>query len=183
VVKKISRRGDFTLLEVTAKAVLENTKPGDSIAVNGACLTVIKKDKDYLSFEVMQETMDVSNLGELGISDAVNLERSLKIGDRLSGHFVLGHIDAKGLIRKKTFTGNNLCFEITIPKGLSKYIARKGSIAIDGISLTVVEVRTSVFSVYIIPYTLKNTILKYKNTGSFVNIEVDTLARYAASNS
>lgn len=179
VVKGISKRGNYTLLEIRADKVSEDVKIGDSIAVNGACLTLVKKDVNRLSFEAMEETLRLTNLGGLHLNDAVNLERALKVGDRLSGHFVLGHIDAKAAIRKKTFVGDNLCFEINIPKGLNKYIAHKGSVAVDGISLTVADIRASTFSVYIIPHTFKNTTFKYKNAGSTVNIEVDMLAKYA----
>lgn len=179
VVKSITKRGNYTLLEIRADKILNDVKVGDSVAVNGACLTVIKEEKDYISFDVMDETLKLTNLGELHPTDLVNLERALKVGDRLSGHFVSGHIDAKSVIRKKTFIGQNLCFEIVIPKGLSKYITLKGSVAVDGISLTVASVSASAFCVYIIPHTLKNTTFKYKNAGSSVNIEADMLAKYA----
>lgn len=179
IVRSVTKKGNYTVLEIQADKILGDVKIGDSVAVNGACLTVVKQVKDYLSFEVMEETLKLTNLGELHPNDVVNLERALKVGDRLSGHFVSGHIDAKSLIRKKTFVGENLCFEIVMPKGLNKYIVPKGSIALDGISLTVVGVSGSAFSVYTIPHTLKNTTLKYKNAGSVVNIEVDMLAKYA----
>ena len=182
VVRNISKRGDYTIFEIGAKLILEDIKVGDSVAVNGACLTVVKRKKDRLFFDCMQETLTLTNLGQLRISDAVNLERALKMGDRLSGHFVSGHIDAKSTIRKKSFVKNNLCFEIAIPKGLNKYIVSKGSIAIDGISLTLVGITASSFLVYIIPHTVKNTVLKYKNAGSVVNIEVDLLAKYILDN-
>lgn len=177
-VKSISKRGKYALLEIRADKILDDIKIGDSVAVNGACLTIVKKENAFLSFEVMEETLRLTNLGGLHPNDAVNLERALKAGDRLSGHFVSGHIDAKAVIRKKAFIGENLCFEIVIPKGLNKYIILKGSVAVDGISLTVADVRASAFSVYIIPHTIKNTTLKNKNAGSLVNIEADMLAKY-----
>lgn len=182
VVRNISKRGDYTVFEIGAKLILEDIKIGDSVAVNGACLTVVKCKKDSLFFDCMQETLTLTNLGKLRISDAINLERALKVGDRLSGHFVSGHIDAKASIRKKSFVKNNLCFEIVIPKGLNKYIVAKGSIAIDGISLTLSDIRASSFLVYVIPHTVKNTTLKYKDAGSVVNIEVDLLAKYILNN-
>lgn len=181
VVKRITQKGNFSLLEVRAKLILEDIKVADSVAVNGVCLTIVKKEKDCLFFEIMQETLNLTNLGQLHTGDAVNLERALKVGDRLSGHFVLGHVDAKSPIRKKNFVKNNLCFEIIIPRGLNKYIAVKGSIAVDGISLTVSSVSANTFSVYVIPHTLKNTTLKYKNVASPVNIEVDMLAKYISN--
>lgn len=178
VVKCLAKKGNYSLLEIRADKILSDIKIGDSVAVNGACLTVVKEENGCLSFEVMQETLNLTNLGQLHFNDPVNLERALKVGDRLSGHFVSGHIDAKSPIRKKTFVGENLCFEIVISKGLNKYITHKGSVAVDGVSLTVTSVSAAAFCVYIIPHTLKNTTFKYKNAGSIVNIEVDMLAKY-----
>ncbi|MFQ5680566.1 MAG: riboflavin synthase [Candidatus Omnitrophota bacterium] len=182
IVKNVGRRGNLTLLEVKSKAALNGVGVGDSVAVNGACLTVVKKDSDSMAFDVMPETMRLTNLGKLRIGQRVNLEPALKVGDSLSGHFVLGHIDGQALIRRKAFTGNNLCYGIDIPSGLGKYIVNKGSVAVDGISLTVAEVRGRQFSAYIIPRTLTNTTLNYKNIGAAVNIEIDVLARYCFIN-
>ena len=176
-IESISRRGKVVLLTVKANKILADTKIGDSISVNGVCLTVIKKDTDALSFEVMSETLKITNLGALRISDKVNLERSLKIGDRLSGHFVTGHIDCIGIIRNKNYINNNLCFEIAIPTEFIRYCIPKGSIAVDGISLTLVNVRSNTFSVYIIPHTLKNTTLGFKGPSDKVNIELDILTK------
>lgn len=176
-VKNITQKGSITLLEVKADKVLEDTKIGDSISVNGVCLTVIRKEPNFLSFEVIPETLKVTNLGGLRISDKVNLERSLKVGDRLSGHFVTGHIDCAGTIRKKNYVKENLCFEIAIPPEFLKYILDKGSIALDGISLTVAGKRSNTFHVYIIPHTLKNTTLGFKGPSDKVNIEFDLLAK------
>ena len=158
-------------------AILEDVKIGDSIAVNGVCLTLIKQEGPHLGFEAMPETLKVSNLGALKISDKVNLERSLKAGDRLSGHFVTGHIDCQGIIRKKNYLSGNFCFEIAIPAEFMKYILPKGSIAVDGISLTLVSKKSNTFSVYIIPHTLKNTTLGFKGPSDRVNIEFDILAK------
>ena len=177
VVESISRRGRVTLLSVYASQVLLDTKIGDSIAVNGACLTVVKKEAQSLSFEVMAETLQGTNLNSLRISDKVNLERSLKIGDRLSGHFVTGHVDYVGIIRKKTFLKDNLCFEIALPAAYVSFIVPKGSIAVDGISLTVMDKKSSAFRVCIIPHTLKNTTLGFKGPSSKVNIECDMLLK------
>jgi riboflavin synthase len=179
IVKKISRSGNNTVLEIQADKALEDTKIGDSIAVNGACLTAIKKSGDSLSFEVMPETLKITNLSDFKICDKVNLERSLKIGDRLSGHFVSGHIDCLGLIRKKNYVAGNLSFEIAVPGKFSGYILPKGSIAIDGISLTIVDKKSNAFTVYIIPHTLKNTTLGFKGPSGQVNLEFDILAKKA----
>lgn len=178
-IKSISRQGNSALLIIKADKVLEDTKIGDSIAVNGVCLTLIKKQIDTLHFAVMPETLKVTNLGTLRVGDKVNLERSLKIGDRLSGHFVTGHIDCLGIVRKKSYINNNLCFEVTVPLDFISYILPKGSIAVDGISLTIVEKRSHTFRVYIIAHTLKNTTLGFKGPSDKVNIEFDILAKRA----
>jgi len=176
-VKSISKAGNNTVLVIGSSKILEDTKIGDSISVNGVCLTVIKKDKDTLTFEVMPETMKISNLGGIRILDKVNLERSLKIGDRLSGHFVTGHIDCLALIRRKHYLNGNLGFEITVPFEFMKFCLAKGSIAVDGISLTIARRNSNSFTVYIITHTLKNTTLGFKGPSDKVNIEFDILAK------
>lgn len=180
-VKSVSRRGNITNLSVQADKCAEDTKIGDSISVNGVCLTAVKTDKNLLNFELLDETTRLTNLCRLKVGEKLNLERALKIGDRLSGHFVTGHIDCLGIIRNKTHLSGNLCFEIAIPQaafsGL-KFIVSKGSIAVDGISLTIVNIRSNVFSVYIIPHTLQNTTLNFKGPSDCVNIEFDILAKY-----
>lgn len=178
-VKNISRRGKVTLLEVKTKQAAAEVKIGDSLAINGACLTVVKQAPDVLSFEVMPQTLKLTNLGNLNLSDKVNLERALKVGERISGHFVLGHIDCLGIIRRKAYHENNLSFEIAVPAEFTRYILPKGSIAVDGISLTVVNKRANTFNVYLIPHTLKNTTLGFKGPSDRVNIEFDILAKRA----
>ncbi len=179
-VTKISRRGNIASFEIQAGKVLEDTKIGDSIAVNGACLTVTKKAQRCLTFEAIPETLKVTDLGRLRISDEVNLERSLKVGERLSGHFVYGHIDCIGIIRQKKYSAGNLCFEVAVPVQFARYILPKGSISVDGISLTIRDKFSNIFSVYIIPYTLKNTTLGFKGPSDKVNIEFDILAKRAS---
>ncbi len=176
-VKKISRSGNYAVLETKSAVASQDTKIGDSIAVNGVCLTVIQKKDDCLSFEVMPETLKITNLGLLKIGDKVNLERALKIGNRLSGHFVSGHVDCLGVIRKKSLVSGNLAFEIAIEQKFIANIILKGSIAVDGISLTVAVKKSNTFSVYIIPHTLKNTTLGFKGPSDRVNIELDILMK------
>lgn len=176
-VKKVSRQGNNTIFDIEADKVLQDTRIGDSISINGACLTVIKKELHTLAFEAIPETLRVTNLGLLKAQDKVNLERSLKVGERISGHFVSGHIDCLGVIRKKSFINNNLCFEIALPAEFIKYCIPKGSIAVDGISLTLVNRRSNTFSVYIIPHSLKNTTLGFKGYSDKVNIEFDILLK------
>lgn len=175
--KSISRRGNVTLFEVRAEKILEDIKKGDSISVNGACLTIVRKEEGILSFEVMPQTLKVTNLGGLRVKDKVNLERALKIGDRLSGHFVTGHIDSIGIIRSKKYINGNLCLEVAVPVKFMEYLLPRGSIAVDGISLTVVDKKSSTFTVYIIPHTLKNTTLDFKGPSNKVNVEFDILAK------
>lgn len=179
VIKRIAKSANTARFEITAQEILEDTKIGDSISVNGTCLTVVKKEDKVLSFEVMPETLTITNLGQLKISHKVNLERSLRLTDRLSGHFVTGHIDCMGVIRKKKYLRGNLCFEIAVPTKFLKYILPKGSIAVDGISLTIVDKIPSGFSVYIIPHTFKNTTLGFKGPSDKLNIEFDILAKRA----
>jgi riboflavin synthase len=176
-VRNISRQGKLILLTIEADKVLDGTKIGDSIAVNGCCLTVVKKEINTLSFEMMPETARGTDLGALRISDMVNLERSLKLGDRLSGHFVLGHVDCLGMIRSKGYRQDNLVFEISAPREFLKFVILKGSVSLDGISLTVNEKKSGTFSVYIIPHTLKNTTFGFKGPSNKINIEFDILAK------
>jgi len=173
--------GQGKRLTIKADYALDQTKIGDSISVNGACLTVTKIEKDNLCFEVIPETIYKTNLKFVKVSESVNLERALKINDRLSGHLLSGHIDTIGIIRKKGFALGGYKFEIAVDKDWMSFIVPKGSIAVDGISLTVGEVKGNAFSVYIIPHTLKLTTLGFKGSSSYVNIEVDMLGKYVLS--
>jgi riboflavin synthase len=147
------------------------------MAINGTCLTAVKKEQGVLVFEAIPQTLQITNLGLLRVSDQVNLERSLKVGDRVSGHFVMGHIDCMGFIRRRSYLNNNLCLEVAVPCEFMKYVLPKGSVAIDGVSLTIVTKRSNTFSVYIIPHTLKNTTLGFKGPSDKVNLEFDILAK------
>ncbi len=177
-VKTISRQGRITLLEIRAAQAAQDIKAGDSVCVNGACLTVIKKGPGpFLCFEVMPETLGITNLKFLKAEDKVNLERALKIGDRLSGHFVTGHIDCAGIIRRKGYINDNLYFEIVVPVKFMGNIMPKGSVAVDGISLTVAAKKSDTFTVYVIPHTLEHTTLKFRGPSDKVNIEFDILTK------
>ena len=154
---------------------------GDSVAINGVCLTAIKMTKNNAEFEMIGETIEKTNLGSLKLNDRVNLERSLKVGDRLEGHFVLGHIDGVGIITRLEKKSNQIKIWIELPKNLSRYVTQKGSITIDGISLTVVDKLKNTFSVSIIPHTMKITNLALKKIGDKVNIETDVLGKYILS--
>jgi len=176
-VKRVMRSGRLMALEVSAQKTLQDTRVGDSIAVNGVCLTVTSFNGSSFSFEVMAETFKKTNLGLLKVGEEVNLERSLKLGDKVSGHFVTGHIDCLGLVRRKGIRSGNLAFEVAIPNSFMRYCLPKGSVSLDGISLTLAERRANILSVYIIPHTLKNTTLSFKGPSDKLNVEFDILAK------
>ncbi len=182
-VRAINRTRTGILLKLQAPTLHLDAKLGDSVAINGACLSVTDIKKDILSFDVIRETLSRTTLGELKINNSINLERSLRADSRLGGHFVSGHIDYKGkiidILRSQEGTG----FKISLPPEFSKFLALKGSIALDGVSLTVAGLTMENFTVYFIPHTLKNTTLENKKRGDCVNIETDLLAKYLARQS
>jgi riboflavin synthase len=153
---------------------------GESIAVNGVCLTVASINGDQWHFQVGPETLLKSNLGALKAGDRVNLERSLRVGDRLGGHFVQGHVDGVGTIAERQQQGEWEIVRFTCPSELTRLMVPKGSIAVDGISLTLVEVGGDFFTVMLIPHTLANTTLGFKKVGDVVNLEADMLAKHVA---
>lgn len=171
---------DAAYLTIDAHKVLKNTQIGDSIAVNGVCLTVVKLHETRFTVDVMSETLQKTNLAELSQGSKVNLERALQLSTRLGGHLVSGHVDGTGTIHKKTKIGIAEVFEITASSSLLNYILPKGSIAIDGISLTVVDVDHQGFSVSLIPHTRQETTLGFKGVGSKVNLETDIIGKYVA---
>lgn len=177
-IEGILENNGFTELAIKCSYVLENSKIGDSIAVNGVCLTVKEMGKSYFKADVMGETIDKSTLGSLRINSRVNLERALRLCDRLGGHMVSGHIDGIGKIIDREEKSDGTWFTITSRREVMKYIIYKGSICIDGISLTVADVDKDMFKVSIIPHTLANTILKDKDINADVNLECDLLGRY-----
>ncbi|MBA4463718.1 MAG: riboflavin synthase [Nitrosopumilaceae archaeon] len=153
-------------------------KIGQSVALNGVCLTVTKLSKTGSTFEMIDETTKKTDLGNLKVGGIVNIERSLKAGDRLEGHFVLGHVDGVGIIKKIEKKPKEVQVWFEVPKSLSKYVVKKGSIAMDGISLTVVDVKKNLASVCLIPHTIEVTNFKTKDIGDKVNIETDILGKY-----
>ncbi len=165
-------------LTVSAPTTSMDSKIGDSIAINGCCLTVVAREGDRLRFDVVPETLARTNLGRLLPGDAVNLERPLAVGARLGGHFVQGHIDGIGTIRSLTPQENAIIMEIGVPPELSRYIVPKGSIAVDGVSLTVAEARADGFTVWVIPHTREVTTLGRRQVGDPVNLECDLLGKY-----
>lgn len=165
-------------IELKADKVLEDTKIGDSIAVNGVCLTVIRLKGDGFVADVMPETLKRSNLGQLSPGSRVNLERAMAMNGRFGGHIVSGHIDGTGTIEKVWREQNAVWYTVRTPGELMRYIVEKGSIAIDGTSLTVAKVTKESFSVSIIPHTLGETILGQKKAGDVVNLENDIIGKY-----
>lgn len=163
---------------IQADQVADGARIGDSICVNGCCLTVVAIDHDQLAFDAGPETLKRTNLGDFRVGSEVNLERSLAIGDRLGGHFVTGHVDAIGHVAQRIDENEWSTFWFSCPRELSRQMASKGSIAIDGISLTLVDVQPERFSVALIPHTLQVTTLGRKHAGDAVNLETDLLAKY-----
>jgi len=174
-VVEIERRGVWRL---TIASALPQLDIGSSIAVNGACLTVVFSKKGFFSVEVMRETLERTNLSLLKIGDEVNLERPLKVGDRLEGHFVLGHVDCMGKITQLIHEGDSRRMWLSVPEEYVDYIVPKGSVAIDGVSLTIASIEGSSFSVALIPHTLRVTNLGHRKVGDLVNLEFDILGKY-----
>ncbi|MCH8191821.1 MAG: riboflavin synthase [Chloroflexi bacterium] len=165
-------------MRIAATVVLEGTKLGDSILVNGACLTVTEKKASEFAVDVVPETLRRTNLGELGPGDPVNLERALAFGDRVGGHLVQGHVDEAGRITAIDPDGDALMVRFQAQATLMPYVVEKGFVAVDGVSLTVVECGADWFTVTLIPVTRANTVLGSKKVGDRVNLESDILAKY-----
>lgn len=181
-IKKVEKRSHIFCLIIESEVVFKEIKLGESLSVNGCCLTVTKIEGKNIHFDLSLETAKKTNLVNLKINEMVNLERALRVTDRLSGHFVSGHIDGLGEIKSKIAKGGDLSFKVVIPQELKGYIVPKGSIAVEGISLTINEVADNSFTVQVIPHTLSNTNLSYKKIGDKINIEVDMLGKYVHKN-
>ena len=172
------RAGDCRIKINTGKLSMADVALGDSIAVNGVCLTAVELGAHYFVADVSNETLTKTLINTLTVGAPVNLELALTPTTRMGGHIVSGHVDGVGEVLEKKADGRSFCFKIKAPNQLAKYIAQKGSICINGISLTVNEVSGATFSVNIVPHTLAETTLGTATTGTFVNLEVDMLARY-----
>ena len=175
---KIQKVNNSARLTIKSHKLLEDIEIGDSIAVNGVCLTVTTYNKTEFSVDVMPETMKMSNVGELSAKSLVNLEPALRVGDRFGGHIVSGHIDGVGIISQMVKDGNATRIVINVNNELNRLLIHKGSVAIDGISLTVADVYEDGFQVSLIPLTAVDTILLNKKTGDKVNIECDIIGKY-----
>ncbi len=179
-VVSVTKREGGARLSLTAETVAGGAGIGDSISINGACLTVVEKKGGTLGFDLSNETLRATNLGQLKVKDRVNLEPALRLDARLDGHFVTGHTDGVGRIRSKTVTGDMYKVVIDAGREIVDLLVGKGSVAVDGISLTVVDVLRDGFSVVIIPHTAGMTTMGYKDAGDSVNLEVDILGKYVS---
>jgi riboflavin synthase len=180
-VRSVARKGGAVAISVDAPQTAAELAVGDSVAVNGVCQTVTVVTEQAFSFEAVAETLRLTGLSALKPGSRVNLEPALRLGDRISGHLVSGHVDCTGMVRaRRSVSTRNVDFVVQIPDELSRYVHDKGSICLDGVSLTVKAVGGSMVEITVIPHTLENTILGTWRTGTSVNVEVDQLAKYLA---
>lgn len=179
-VTAIQKKGGITHLFLNSNEVIKDANIGDSISVNGTCLTLVEIKGSTIRFDLSCETLRSSNLGILQPGDRVNLEPSLRPDSKLGGHFVSGHVDGIGRIKSKTKIGDTFTIEIKVPDSILNFLIQKGSVAVDGISLTVVDILKRSFTVVIIPHTAKLTTLGLKGLGDTVNVEVDMIGKYVA---
>ncbi len=174
----VEDQGDALRLTIHAEHVLADVRLGDSISVNGCCLTVAERDGDTWTADVMQETLDKTSLAGVQPGDRVNLERAVTPTTRLGGHIVQGHVDAVGVVRRRTPSEHWEVVEVEMPSDLGRYLVDKGSVTVDGVSLTVIEAAEDAFTVSLIPETLARTTLGSRQPGDRVNLEVDVLAKH-----
>ena len=177
-ISKITKNRSAIEMTIDLGKQVKGLKIGQSVALNGVCLIATKLSKSKCIFEMIEETTKKTDLGNLKVGGVVNIERSLKAGDRLEGHFVLGHVDGVGVIKKIVKKPKEVQVYFEVPKSLAKYVVKKGSIAIDGISLTVVDIKKTLASVSLIPHTIEITNFHTKKVGDKVNIETDILGKY-----
>ena len=178
IIVAVEKKTNLYTLSLQAHKVAQGTKLGESIAIDGVCLTVTKIQGSRIIFDVMKETLEKTTLGNLTAGVRVNLERALKAGDRMGGHVVTGHADGVAKIVDIRRDKNYIEFQMTVPKGMKKFIVPKGSICLNGVSLTIGKVQKNLFSVYMIPFTMKATNMAEKKADDRLNIEADILARY-----
>lgn len=178
VVKQLKQLGNASDISIEGPLVGSDVAIGDSIAINGCCLTVVAIEGTTLTFQAGSETLRRTNLGNLAIGSFVNLERALQVGQRMGGHYVSGHVDAVATVEDRSDDGQWAKFWFKVPPELTSQMASKGSVTVDGISLTLVDVEADRFSVELIPHTLDATTLGERNVGDGVNIETDLLAKY-----
>ncbi|MGD8305593.1 MAG: riboflavin synthase [Ignavibacteria bacterium] len=178
IIKRIKPIAGGLKLTIRASKIMDDLKIDDSIAVNGVCLTAVSVDAEEFSVDAVGETLKKSTIQSVRENEELNLERSVRLMDRLGGHLVQGHVNGIGTIAKIEKLGDNYFIEVLIPEHLNKYLIEEGSIAIDGISLTIATIKNSTIGISIIPHTWSKTILKNKKVGSKVNIETDVMAKF-----
>ncbi len=176
----LTKKDTGARLFLKTKTIGSDAKIGDSISINGTCLTVVEIKGDILAFDLSDETIRSTNLGQLKTGDMVNLEPAMRLDSKLGGHFVTGHVDGVGKITSRATFGNVYKIKIDTEKHLADFLVEKGSVAVDGISLTVVDVFKNGFSIVIVPHTAKMTTIGFKGPGEPVNIEVDILGKYVS---
>ncbi|MFA5270970.1 MAG: riboflavin synthase [Candidatus Omnitrophota bacterium] len=176
-VEKIARSSSLIKIGASSKSVYDEANISDSVSINGVCLTVTGKKNNILFFDVVKSTLDKTNLKRLKIKEVINLEPALKLGEKLGGHFVLGHVDSEGKLKRISRKTDFWQLEVELPKAFRRYMVENGSVALNGISLTVKKIMSFSFVVDIIPFTYENTNLKYKRVGDWLNIEFDYLLK------
>lgn len=180
-INSINKFDAYWNVEIITK--LDDIIIGDSVSVNGVCLTVVNLNKDIIGFDIVSESLEKSNLSNLKINEIVNLERCLKLSDRIGGHLVQGHVECIGeIVSKESLLDGEVIFEVSFDRDFLKYCIYKGSITLDGISLTIKDILKNSIKVSIIPHTLKNTTLGFKEVNSFLNVETDLIAKYVERN-
>ena len=177
-VVSLVKKGRSAVLAVKCSKVKEDVRVGDSVAVDGVCMTAVKMEGEKIFFDLSGETLDRSTVRFLKKGGRVNLERAARLGDRIGGHLVSGHVDGVGKIAAKKKAGSGVELNVELPRELTRYLVEKGSVAVDGISLTVVKCRGNKFTIALIPHTLNATTLKDKGVGAPVNIECDQVGKY-----
>ena len=176
-VEKITRASSLIKIGISSKVIFNDAKVSDSIAINGTCLTLTEKKANTLFFDAVKSTLDKTNLKRLRIKEIVNLEPALKIGEKLGGHFVLGHVDVEARLKRILRKSDFWQLEVELPPAFKKNVVENGSVALNGISLTVKKVAANFFTVDIIPFTYENTNLKHKRVGDWINVEFDYLLK------
>ena len=177
-VKKIKTKKQGIRYTISANTVLDDLEIGDSICINGVCLTVTKRQKDMFSMDIIEETLDKSNLGELRENDYVNLERAMKVSDRFGGHIVQGHVETQGVILEKQIEEDEARISVCLDHEWMRYCIPKGSITLDGVALTIASINKNIIEIALIPHTLENTTLGLKDKSDTLNVETDIIGKY-----
>ena len=177
-VKKIKTKKQGIRYTISANTVLDDLEIGDSICINGVCLTVTEQQKDMFSLDIIEETLDKSNLGELKENDYVNLERAMKASDRFGGHIVQGHVETQGVILEKQIEDDEARISVCLDPEWMRYCIPKGSITLDGVALTIASINKNIIEIALIPHTLENTTLGLKDKSDTLNVETDIIGKY-----